>query len=83
MKVSKAELQWDFPVSNGHSDMFRALLKTDLPKDQVFAVTVGASSKRTLATWHLLAPADVIASIAALNAPRYSGESQRDGQAAL
>ena len=63
--------------------MFRALLNTDLPKDQVFAVTVGASSKRTLASWHLLAPADVIASIAALNAPRYSGESQRDGQAIL
>jgi trehalose 6-phosphate synthase/phosphatase len=72
------------PVSNQQNlDMFQALLKTDLPKDQVFAVTVGASSKRTLASWHLLAPADVIASIAALNAPRYSGESQRDGQVAL
>jgi trehalose 6-phosphate synthase/phosphatase len=63
--------------------MFRALLKTDLPKNQVFAVTVGASSKRTLASWHLLAPADVIASIAALNAPTYGGESQRDSQANL
>lgn len=49
------------------TDMFRALLKTDLPKDSVFACTVGASSKRTLATWHLLEPSDVIASIAALN----------------
>ena len=48
-------------------DMFRALLKTDLPKESVFACTVGASSKRTLATWHLLEPSDVIASIAALN----------------
>ena len=63
--------------------MFRALLKTDLPKEQVFAVTVGASSKRTLASWHLLAPADVIASIAALNAASYSDEGQRDGQASL
>jgi trehalose 6-phosphate synthase/phosphatase len=72
------------PVSNEQNlDMFQALLNTDLPKDQVFAVTVGASSKRTLASWHLLAPTDVIASIAALNAPRYSGESQRDGQVAL
>ncbi|KAK6387710.1 threalose-6-phosphate phosphatase [Exophiala oligosperma] len=48
-------------------DMFRALLKTELPKDHVFACTVGASSKRTLASWHLLEPSDVIASIAALN----------------
>ncbi|ETI29471.1 trehalose-phosphatase [Cladophialophora carrionii CBS 160.54] len=48
-------------------DMFRALLKTDLPKEHVFACTVGASSKRTLATWHLLEPSDVIASINALN----------------
>ncbi|KAG9771991.1 glycosyltransferase family 20 protein, partial [Aureobasidium melanogenum] len=47
-------------------DMFRALLKTNLPKENVFACTVGASSKRTLATWHLLEPSDVIASIAAL-----------------
>jgi hypothetical protein len=85
MKVSEAGLTVGVsPVSNEQNlDMFQALLKTDLPKDQVFAVTVGASSKRTLASWHLLAPADVIASIAALNAPRYSGESQRDGQATL
>ncbi|KIX07646.1 trehalose-phosphatase [Rhinocladiella mackenziei CBS 650.93] len=48
-------------------DMFRALLKTNLPKEHVFACTVGASSKRTLATWHLLEPGDVIASITALN----------------
>jgi len=48
------------------TDMFRALLKTDLPKDHVFACTVGASSKRTLANWHLLEPSDVIASVAAL-----------------
>jgi trehalose 6-phosphate synthase/phosphatase len=47
--------------------MFRALLKTDLPKEHIFACTVGASSKRTLATWHLLEPSDVIATINALN----------------
>ncbi|KAJ9611443.1 threalose-6-phosphate phosphatase [Cladophialophora chaetospira] len=48
-------------------DMFRALLKTDLPKEHIFACTVGASSKRTLASWHLLEPSDVIASIGALS----------------
>jgi trehalose 6-phosphate synthase/phosphatase len=48
-------------------DMFRALRQTDLPKDSVFAVTVGASSKKTLASWHLLEPTDVIATIGVLN----------------
>ncbi|KAK9847263.1 Glycosyl transferase [Penicillium brevicompactum] len=44
-------------------DMFRALKKTDLPRDHVYSVTVGASSKQTDASWHLLEPADVIGSI--------------------
>jgi trehalose 6-phosphate synthase/phosphatase len=47
--------------------MFRALRNSDLPTDHVFSVTVGASSKQTLANWHLLEPADVIATIGALN----------------
>ncbi|KAF7506640.1 hypothetical protein GJ744_011572 [Endocarpon pusillum] len=47
-------------------DMFRALLRSNLPKHQVFAVTVGASSKKTLASWHLLEPRDVIAAITSL-----------------
>ncbi|RMZ82183.1 hypothetical protein DV738_g1910, partial [Chaetothyriales sp. CBS 135597] len=47
-------------------DMFRALQETDLPKEHIFTCTVGASSKKTLAHWHLLEPADVIASIASL-----------------
>ena len=65
-------------------DMFRALSKSHLSKDQVFSVTVGASSKRTLASWHLLAPSDVIASIAALNRPRYDEgtAAQQNGRAA-
>lgn len=46
--------------------MFRALLRSKLPKDEVFAVTVGASSKKTLASWHLLEPRDVIAAITSL-----------------
>ncbi|OAX81775.1 trehalose-phosphatase [Emergomyces africanus] len=48
-------------------DMFRALVNSNLPRDRVFSVTVGASSKQTLAGWHLLEPADVIATIALLN----------------
>lgn len=48
-------------------DMFRTLRATKLPKENVFSVTVGASSKQTLASWHLLEPADVIAAIALLN----------------
>lgn len=48
-------------------DMFRSLRQSKLPPDHVFAVTVGASSKQTLATWHLLEPADVISVIALLN----------------
>ncbi|KAJ6153806.1 HAD-superfamily hydrolase subfamily IIB [Penicillium chermesinum] len=48
-------------------DMFRALQKFDLPQDHVYSVTVGASSKQTDASWHLLEPADVINTIQALN----------------
>ena len=49
--------------------MFKALGNTNLAKEHVFACTVGASSKKTLASWHLLEPADVITSIAALTKP--------------
>jgi trehalose 6-phosphate synthase/phosphatase len=48
-------------------DMFRALNGSALPREHVFTVTVGASSKMTLAHWHLLEPADVISSVALLN----------------
>ena len=48
-------------------DMFRALNASGLPKEHIFTVTVGASSKMTLAHWHLLEPADVITSVALLN----------------
>ncbi|TVY67386.1 Trehalose-phosphatase [Lachnellula suecica] len=48
-------------------DMFRALNASNLPPEHVFTVTVGASSKMTLAHWHLLEPADVISSVALLN----------------
>jgi len=52
--------------------MFRALQKSDLPKDSVYSVTVGASSKQTDASWHLLEPADVISTIQML----YSNSNQ-------
>lgn len=47
-------------------DMFRALNGSGLPADHVFTVTVGASSKMTLAKWHLVEPSDVISAIALL-----------------
>ncbi|RDL33895.1 putative trehalose-6-phosphate phosphatase [Venustampulla echinocandica] len=48
-------------------DMFRALSGCHLPAENVFTVTVGASSKMTLAKYHLLEPADVVNTIALLN----------------
>jgi hypothetical protein len=48
-------------------DMFRSLRQTKLPQDHVFSVTVGASSKQTLASWHLVEPSDVISCISLLN----------------
>ncbi|KAK6334369.1 threalose-6-phosphate phosphatase [Orbilia blumenaviensis] len=44
-------------------DMFRALRRSTLPAEHVFAVTIGASTKMTLASWHLQEPADVIDSV--------------------
>ncbi|KAJ5110768.1 Trehalose-phosphatase [Penicillium argentinense] len=48
-------------------DMFRALKQFDLPREHVYSVTVGASSKQTNASWHLLEPADVIGTLQLLN----------------
>jgi trehalose 6-phosphate synthase/phosphatase len=47
--------------------MFRSLRQSNLPNEHVYTVTVGASSKQTLAAWHLLEPSDVISIIALLN----------------
>ncbi|KAG0634767.1 glycosyltransferase family 20-domain-containing protein [Tuber brumale] len=41
-------------------DMFRALQQSDLPKERLFTVTVGPSSKPTEANHHLLEPENVI-----------------------
>lgn len=46
--------------------MFRSLRRSQLPTDHVFAVTIGASTKMTLASWHLLEPADVIDTVGEL-----------------
>ena len=68
---SGSDKQPDFVFCTGDDftdeDMFRSLRAADLPSDHVFSVTVGASSKQTLATWHLLEPSDVIATVAMLN----------------
>ncbi|KAF2664637.1 alpha,alpha-trehalose-phosphate synthase-like protein subunit Tps2 [Microthyrium microscopicum] len=48
-------------------DMFRSLRQSKLPADYIFSVTVGASSKQTLASWHLLEPSDVISVLGLLN----------------
>ncbi|KAK4991970.1 threalose-6-phosphate phosphatase [Elasticomyces elasticus] len=56
-------------------DMFRSLRQTKLPPDHVFSVTVGASSKQTLASWHLLEPSDVISVIALLNGSTDAGNA--------
>lgn len=53
--------------NSSYTDMFRALKKSGLPQDHVYSVTVGASSKQTDASWHLLEPADVISTIQLLN----------------
>ncbi|KAF2495215.1 hypothetical protein BU16DRAFT_527089 [Lophium mytilinum] len=54
-------------------DMFRSLRHSKLPTDHVFSVTVGASSKQTLASWHLLEPSDVISVISLLNGSADAG----------
>jgi len=54
--------------------MFRALLTGGLNKDHVFACTVGPSSKRTLAAYHLDSPSDVVAALSTLVSSNNQGE---------
>jgi len=54
-------------------DMFRSLRQSKLPTEHVFSVTVGASSKQTLASWHLVEPTDVISCISLLNGSADAG----------
>ena len=55
--------------------MFRTLRRSKLPENHRFAVTVGAKTKQTLATWHLLEPSDVISCIAMLNGSADQGNA--------
>ncbi|KAI0107378.1 glycosyltransferase family 20 protein [Hypoxylon sp. NC0597] len=59
-------------------DMFRALnglSGTQVERDHVFTVTIGASTKVTLAKWHMLEPEDVVEAIALLAGVGLSGEA--------
>ena len=47
-------------------DMFRALNGSGLPEETIFAVTVGASTRMTLAKWHLPEAQDVVYSMAGI-----------------
>lgn len=58
-------------------DMFRALNgvnSEDVDPDQIFSVTVGASSKVTLARWHLPEPEDLVSCIALLTGMGNAGD---------
>ena len=62
-------------------DMFRALngmSGLDLKADHVFTVTVGASTKVTLAKWHLPEPEDVIDCAALLAGMGAGGAAQEE-----
>lgn len=59
-------------------DMFRALnglSGTQVDRGHVFTVTIGASTKVTLAKWHMLEPEDVVEAIALLAGVGLSGEA--------
>ncbi len=70
-------------------DMFRALngltqpadgqTAAELEVDECFSVTVGASTKNTLARWHLLEPEDVIECVALLAGVGGSGTGTSAG----
>ncbi|KXT17821.1 hypothetical protein AC579_5319 [Pseudocercospora musae] len=62
-------------TSRGWPDMFRTLRQSKLPEQHRFAVTVGAKTKQTLATWHLLEPSDVISCISLLNGSTDAGNA--------
>lgn len=57
--------------------MFEALRNSNLPKESVFSCTVGASSKRTKATYHVLEPSDVVSALGSLVKPRAEAMSEQ------
>lgn len=67
-------------------DMFRSLnglSGTVLDAEHVFTVTVGASTKVTLAKWHLLEPEDVIECVALLAGVDGPGGTEKMGEVNL
>ena len=46
--------------------MFRSLKSAELPSDHVFSISIGPSTKKTLAKYHLLEPSALISTIASL-----------------
>ncbi|POR35315.1 Trehalose-phosphatase [Tolypocladium paradoxum] len=67
-------------------DMFRSLNGASGPvlkADHVFTVTVGASTKVTLAKWHLLEPEDVIECVSLLAGAEGPAGSERMGEVNL
>ena len=80
----------EFALSMGDDftdeDMFRSLngfSGSILDADHVFTVTVGASTKVTLAKWHLLEPEDVIECVALLAGVDAPGGIERMGEVNL
>ena len=47
-------------------DMFKTLKDSSLPRGEFFTVHIGPSSKRTMATYHLLETSDLIDSLGLL-----------------
>lgn len=70
-KNEAAENELGFVICLGDDftdeDMFRSLKQSKVTPQNMFAVTVGASSKQTLASWHLLEPSDVISLLGLMN----------------
>jgi trehalose 6-phosphate synthase/phosphatase len=64
---------------NNNSSSNSGANKTEVAADECFTVTVGASTKVTLARWHLLEPEDVIECVALLAGVGGSGTGTTSG----
>lgn len=86
-EVSKVEFVLCSGDDFADEDMFRALngvSGNEVENEHVFTVTVGASTKVTLARWHLLEPVDVVECVALLAGADHLGEPhERFGQVNL
>jgi len=56
--------------------MFRSLVAAKLPDDHVFSISIGPSTKKTLAKYHLLEPSALISTIASLYGDLSSNQEQ-------